>query len=384
MDEHLFKSTKTGKLVWVNEGMYYRFEPNNLPFDYIPSNKISSQLTKTALALGKLNGLSHKFSANEIRLMQYPFELKEAQLSSEIEGTRSTITDVYKSEKVEEKDPEKRLDNEEIKNYRKALAYALKEENEPLSENLIKEFHKILLFGVRGKDKNPGEYKEIQNAIGKREDSLDTAKFVPASPESVPSLMSNLIDFINSQNYDPLYKIAIAHYQFETIHPFRDGNGRLGRLLIILRLCKEKLLEHPLLYISEYFNRNRDTYTDNLFNVSSKGDIEGWILFFFKALEYQTNQSILLLNKLENYKSELHGIAKSVSKRSHRIHEIIDSLFKAPFLTIRDLINNFNLSQPGARQLIKKLEKLNIIKEYPTKQREKVYFAQEILTIIEG
>lgn len=382
MKEELFTSHLTGRAIWVPQGMYFRFEPNSLPFRYIPSIKVMQQQTKTALVLGELNGLSKRFEESEIMLLQYPFMIKEAQLSSEIEGTRSTITDVYKSEKIEEKDFEKRLDNEEIKNYRKTLKFALNQEG-TITENILKDFHKLLLQGVRGKNKEPGEYKSQQNAVGNRDDSLDSAKFVPASPESVPILMKNLIEFINSGDYDALYKIAIAHYQFETIHPFRDGNGRLGRLLIMLQLCKEGILKYPLLYLSEYFNRNRDTYTDDLFNVSSRGEIEEWIIFFLKALEYQASQSINLLNKLEEYKNEVHSIVKSIS-RGYSIHTIVDSFFKNPFLTVLDVKKILKISQPAAWKLLEKLKDIKVLKEYKNENKSKVYFAYKILDIIEG
>lgn len=382
MKEEAFTSKLTGKIVWVQEGMYYRFEPKLLPFEYIPTINVRLQQTKTALALGELNGLSNKLDESEIMLLQYPFMLKEAQLSSEIEGTRSTITDVYKGEKVEEQNIEKRLDNEEINNYRRALKQAL-ENHHSASERMFKELHEILLQGVRGKNKDPGQYKSKQNAVGKREDSLDSAKFVPASPESVDTLMRNLIDFMNSQDCEPLYKIAISHYQFETIHPFRDGNGRLGRLLIMLQLCRESILKYPLLYISEYFNRNRDTYIDNLFNVSAKGEIEEWIVFFLKALEFQAKLSINLLNNLEEYKSELHSKARNIS-RGHSIHIVIDSFFKNPFLSITDVRKILNVSQPAAWKLLERLKSIEAIKEYDTNNKEKMYVAYKILEIIEG
>jgi Fic family protein len=384
MDEQLFKNTEFGKLQWEQNGAYFYFEPKTLPLRYKESPKISKQAEKTTLLLGVLKGLTQRFCEEEIFLMQYPFMLKEAQLSSEIEGTRSTIVDVMKEEKIEEKDVEKRLDNEEIRNYRKALQFSLSEiSKNKISETLIKEIHKLLLEGVRGKDKTPGEYKMFQNGIGNREDTLDIAKFVPASPSSTPRLMKNLIEFINSEECNSLYKIAIAHYQFETIHPFRDGNGRLGRLLIMLQICENKLLDYPLLYLSEYFNRNRDTYTELLFNVSAKNDLESWIIFFLKALEYQTQQSINLLLNLENYKKELQEKMHKLSK-SPNMHLLIDSLFKHPFITANDVKNLLKVSQPASWGLIKKLEEQEILKEIATTKEGKVYCAEKITNIILG
>lgn len=383
MDEREFTNKEMGKLQWVAEGMYFRFEPQKLPLKYSPSIKVLRQMTKTSLALGGLKSLSEDFSRQEIFLLQHPFMIKEAQLSSEIEGTRSTIADVYKGKKIEEKNIEKREDNEEIDNYREALNFALKDKEGIINERLIKIIHTALLKGVRGKDKTPGEYKETQNGVGNREDTLDTARFVPASPESTPALMSNLMEFINSLDYEPLYKIALTHYQFESIHPFRDGNGRLGRLLIILQLCRENILHHPLLYISEYFNRNRDTYTDLLFGVSSKGNIDDWFFFFLKALEYQANQSLILLNKLREYKNFLQTEIHKISQ-SPNIHQLIESLFKQPIFTIGDVMEPLNITQPSAWNLVKKLKEWKIVKEIGVVKNKKVYSAYRIIDIVEG
>jgi Fic family protein len=384
MDERLFTNTPFGKLLWEQKGAYYYFEPNLLPFKFTESQAISKQAEKTTLLLGVLKGMTRRLSSEEIFLMQYPFMLKEAQLSSEIEGTRSTIVDVMKEEKIEEKNPEKRLDNEEIRNYRKALQMGLDSlSKQKISEELIKSAHKILLEGVRGKNKSPGEYKEDQNGIGNRKDTLDIAKFVPASPRYAPKLMENLVEFMNSDSNHSLYRIALSHYQFETIHPFRDGNGRLGRLLIMLQICENNLLDYPLLYISEFFNRNRDAYTELLFNVSAKGDLESWITFFLKALEYQAQQSIDLLEKLEKYKLELHQKMHKLSK-SPNMPLLIESLFKQPFITSRDVKGFLDISQPGSWNLIKKLEKLEILEEVEVTKEGKVYCAKEITKIILG
>jgi len=173
------------------------------------------------LVLGRLDEQTQKLSPQEVHLLRMPFILKEATLSSEIKGTRSTLTDVYKDEKQKETDVQKVLDNEEIRNYAKALECGLNNISQGVTEELIKEMHKILLQGVRGSDKQPCEYKTDQNAIGKRQDTL----------------MKNFVEFVNNDAlFNAVYRIAIAHYQFEAIHPFRDGNGRIGRLLIMLIL----------------------------------------------------------------------------------------------------------------------------------------------------
>lgn len=382
MNENEFTSQKAGKLVWEQKGAYYRFEPNLLPLIFEETPQLSAQAQKAIAALARLDGLTLKFSQEEIALFQTPFMVKEAQLSSEIEGTRSTMADVFKEEKIKELDPEKRLDNEEIRNYKNALIWALENIPDTFSEDYIKEIHKRLLQGVRGSDKEPGQYKKEQNGIGKREDTLDTAKFVPASPEKTPYLMKNLIEYSNQEVMSALYKIGLIHYQFEAIHPFRDGNGRLGRMFIVLQLCYEKIMGRPLLYISEYLAKNRDTYIELLYNVSSKGNIGSWLMFFLKALEVQAKRSLELLKNIDEYKEELHNSIQKFSQ-SPNMHFIIDSLFKQPFFTVADIQEILRSSQPAAWNLVQKLKTAGIIMEFGFEKRKKIYVAHKIIKILE-
>ena len=384
MDKGHFKSNLTGRLVFEQKGLYFHFEPKALPFKYKPDLKMNNLLMETALKLGELNGITKRFSRKEINLLKMPFILKEATFSSRIEGTRSTLTDVYKGKKEKEKDLMKRLDNEEINNYYKALNLGLSLlRNQDLNEGIIKEIHKVLLKGVRGKEKSPGEYKKIQNAIGMSNDTLETAKFVPASPETTPYLMKNLIDFFNNnKTYNPLFKIGIIHYQFEAIHPFRDGNGRLGRLLIILLLCKEKIIDEPFLYISEYFNRYRDKYLELLYKVSVEGTIEEWLRFFLEALRVQSEKSLNLTIKLLDYKSKLHEKIK-VKYRSTNIYNVIDLLFENPFITIGDIQKKLKISFTAASKIIRKLIDEDILIEFKTNKKNKLFLAKEIIDILE-
>lgn len=382
MKENDFVSRKTGNLVWEQNGAYYRFEPNMLPFELDETPELSAQAQKAIACLARLDGLTLKFSREEISLFQTPFMIKEAKLSSEIEGTRSTISDVFKEEKIKELNPERRLDNEEIRNYKEALLWALENLPQNFSEEFIKQIHQKLLQGVRGSDKEPGIYKTHQNAIGKSEDTLDTAKFVPASPQSTPHLMQNLFDYSNQEVLSSLYKIGITHYQFEAIHPFRDGNGRIGRMFIVLQLCREKILERPLLYISDYLTRNRDTYTDLLYQASAKGDLTKWLMFFLKALEVQAKKSLELLKRIDYYKQELHKKVQQYSQ-SPKMHDVIDSLFKHPFFTVNDIQNILETSQPTAWNLVQKLIDAKIAVEFDTQGRKKVYCAYKIIDILE-
>lgn len=334
--------------------------------------------------LGRLDGITNKFTKDEADLIIAPFILKEAQLSSEIEGTQSTLDDVYRGEVEKESNYEIALDNEEIRNYEKAIKLGIKKikNGQKLDEELIKELHFELLNGVRGKDKSPGKYKEYQNAIGKRNDTVETAKFVPASPETTPYLMKNLFKFLEkNEEINPLFKIALAHYHFEAIHPFRDGNGRLGRLLIILYLLKENILKQPLLYMSEYFNNNRDDYVDKLFLVSSESKTEDWLEFFLKALNTQSKRALDFVVKLDIYKKDLHNQLKLTTK-SIKIFAVIDLLFKNPFITINEVKDKLEITYKSAQNLISILEEENIVKEITGKDRNKIYLAREILNIL--
>ncbi len=382
MNENDFISKRTGKLVWESKGAYYRFEPLKLPFKINENSELSVQAQKTMESLARLDGFTLNFTKEELLLFQTPFMIKEAQLSSKLEGTRSTLSDVLKEESIEELDPEIKLDNEEIRNYKKALVWAVENMPEKFSEEFIKKIHRKLLEGVRGSNKNPGEYKKYQNAIGKKKDTFETAKFIPASPETTHYLMKNLIDYMNREDPFKLYKIGLTHYQFEAIHPFTDGNGRLGRMLIVIQLFKEKILNQPLLYISEFFTENREEYIKLLYNVSSKGHIEEWLKFFLKALEVQAKKSLELLKKISNYKKELHENADKFSSNIH-IHEFLDSLFKQPYFTVKDVQEIFKITQPAARSQIQKLINQKIVVEVKTEKRKKVYVAHKILRILE-
>ncbi len=383
MKEVEFVSQRTGKLFWEPNGAFYRFEPSFLPFKNPPSgNELTDALFRTALVLGRLDELTREMSPEEVALLKAPFILKEATLSSEIEGTRSTLADVYRDEKQKSKDERKKQDNEEIRNYAAALEHGLKNMGDEISEDLIKEIHRILLEGVRGYRKNPGEYKTVQNAIGSHRDTLETAKFVPASPGKTPALMKNFVDYANSHSKtNSLYKLATLHYQFEAIHPFRDGNGRLGRLLIILSLRREGVLHQPLLYVSEFFNRNRDSYTDLLYRASSEGDLEGWTLFFLKALETQAEQSLQLIRELGEYKATLLSSIEDVS-RSQNLYRLVELIFRNPYIKITEVSETLDMSVAGASGLVHKLEDGGVLKEITGKKSNKLFVAHKILHLL--
>lgn len=368
---------KTGRVVQV--GSYFTFEPNPLPLKIEYTPKIIQLLSDSLLKVGTLNGTGSKMSNPHLLIL--PYLKKEAVLSSKIEGTRTTLSEVFKSEKVKEKEND---DLEEVKNYIKALEFGLEEiKTKNIDQNLILNLHKILMQGVRGRDKEPGQFRNVQNWIGNSYD-IHEAKFVPPSPESIPFLLKNLETYIFENNeVNDLIKVAIIHYQFETIHPFRDGNGRLGRLLIILYLCKKRILSLPLLYLSAFFEKYRDEYIEKLFNVSAKGEINNWIEFFLKGVSVQTEDTLNRVKALEDYKLELYKLAQEKTTNNN-ILLAIDNLFINPYTTLNDVRLNLkfkNLS--SAKNIIDTLQELNVIEEITGKERNKLYLATKIKEILE-
>lgn len=371
---------KTGKIVQV--GSYFIFEPKPLPLEIEYTSKIVKLLSSALLKLGALNGIGSKMSNPHLLIV--PYLRKEAVLSSKIEGTKTTLSEVFKSEKVKVKEKDND-DLEEVKNYIKALEYGLEKiKIQEINQKLILELHNILMQGVRGRDKDPGQFRKVQNWIGNSYDILE-AKFVPPSPESVTYLMKNLEEYLGKDvEINDLIKIALVHYQFESIHPFRDGNGRLGRLLIILYLCKKEILSLPLLYLSAFFEKYREDYTNKLYNVSSKGEVQEWIEFFLRGVDTQTQDTLKKVKALEDYKLELYKLAQEKTT-SNNILQAIDYLFVNPYTTLNDIksyLNFKNLS--SAKNIIDTLVGLNIIEEITGKERNKLYLAIKIKEILEN
>ena len=249
MREDNYHPVKSGEVRYSDNGGFSYFWPNDLPFDIELDKRILKKVETAIITLSKLDGKVSQMTEQERDILLVPFILMESTKSSAIEGTGTTIEDIYRSERVEEKDPYKKLDNMEVQNYRSALNYATSVKDGIIDEDLLLELHRILLNGVRGEDKSPGKYRDVQVLVGNRGDNLDTATFVPMPPESVNWKMMNLFEYINSPFENTLIAAAMSHYQFETIHPFTDGNGRIGRLLIMLILNRGNILDYPVLYV---------------------------------------------------------------------------------------------------------------------------------------
>jgi Fic family protein len=319
-------------------------------------------------------------------IIQRTFETKEAVLSSRIEGTQATFDEVlmFDAQEVKSEENEKEKDYREIYNYRLAIKRG-KEflEKRPLAENLIKDLHRILLNSVRGQSKAPGEIRKLQVFIGPYGATINEATFVPPEPQHIPGLFSNLENYIHSKEViDPLVQIAISHYQFEAIHPFMDGNGRVGRLLIPLFLYEKKITAYPNIYISEFFEAHRTVYYELLRGVSEKGDWIPWIKFFLDAVYEQTKLTLERVVKIER-------IYKDLKERMPEINSIyanpfLDALFIRPRFTVQSIKK---LSKVTNNQtlytLIGKFLKAGIIIDLsPKQERNKIYAFLDLVKII--
>lgn len=362
---------------------YRAFIPKALPPD--PPVNINQDLqvllSKADRALARLDGMSYVLP--NIDLFVAMFVKKEAVLSSQIEGTQSSLQDILEFEALP-KSARGLDDIPEVINYVKAMNYGLQRLDElPLSLRLIREIHKVLMEGVRGGDKSPGNFRTSQNWIGPSGALLADATFVPPPPSNVLEDMSALEKFIHQDTkLPPLVKCALIHYQFETVHPFLDGNGRIGRLLITFYLCWLEILNRPLLYLSYYLKRNRQEYYDRLSVVRKKDAYEEWIEFFLKGVieisdqTIESAKNIITLQKTDTQKIVSAGIASSSAVM------LLDWLFTAPIVNVNEVAHKLRITRQSATSLIAKLEKLGILQEITGKSRNRFYAYYEYLQIL--
>ena len=378
-------SNRMGKVVAQPTG-YEAFIPNPLP--PVPAINIDPEMQYLLSAadrkLGRLDGITRVLPNPDLFLAMYV--KKEAVLSSQIEGTQASLVEVLDAPANGQKNESKKNDVEDVVNYVKAMNYGLNRLTIlPLSLRLIREIHGILLQGVRGSDRNPGEFRKSQNWIGVAGCTLSTATFVPPPVDEMLKAMGELENYFYDKAYlPPLIKIALIHAQFETIHPFLDGNGRVGRLLITFWLCQQEILSKPLLYLSYYFKKNRTEYYKKLMDVRLHGLWEEWIKFFLKGIESvseeATNSAIAILSIRDHYSNELSRIAGSNSNYL----KLLDYLFEVPVIGRKEIIEILNVSSPTAGELIDKFCSIGILHDTtPERQRNKKYHFRDYLRVLE-
>lgn len=347
------------------------FLPHDLPpeppveFD----GEMLALLSEADRKLGRLDGVTQILPNPEMFVAMYV--KKEAVLSSQIEGTQASLTDVLE---VNAKD-DKREDVGEVVNYVAAMNYGLKRLKEfPLCLRLIREIHEVLLSNGRGSNRNSGEFRKTQNWIGPAGCTLANARFVPPIIPDMEKALGNLENFFYAEDNIPaLIKIALIHSQFESIHPFLDGNGRMGRLLITFWLCQQDILSQPLLYLSYYFKKNRLEYYDRLMAVREKGDWEGWIKFFLKGVAMTADEATTAAKEIIQLKSACEN--KIVSKGWSVVYNILlDYLFEFPIVSINDAVEKLQVSYPTAAKVIDNLCSLGVLQDItPDQKRNKKY-----------
>lgn len=370
---------QAGRLIKGNDHKFFLPEPINHQF-FFNDPVLQQKLEMASLKLGELN--SYAKLVPDIKMFIKSYIRKEAVTSSRIEGTRTDIEEAFTDQA--DIDPEYRDDWVEVNQYVLAMDFAFKKLQElPLSNRLIKEAHKILLSHGRGKNKHPGEFRKSQNWIGGL--TPKDATFVPPSPEHVEELMSDLEKFLHNDeiNVPHLIKIAIAHYQFETIHPFSDGNGRVGRLLITLYLTSKKILDKPLLYASDFFEKNKGLYYDKLSTVRDENSLVDWIKFFLDGIAATAKEASKTLNQIIDLRDKLYTeTAENFGKRAKNGQILLKYLFGQPVISIQNVKEHLGLTAKSANDLVNLYVKKKILREITGNKRNRLFAFEKYLDLL--
>jgi len=330
--------------------------------------------------LGELSGVGRALPNPHLLIL--PFARREAVLSSRIEGTQASLSDLYAYEASKPDTPIG--DVQEVFNYVQALEFGLSRIKDlPVSQRLIRETHERLMTGVRGEQSTPGEFRRSQNWIGPPGCLLNDATYVPPPLEEMRTCLDAFEHFLHSEHdTPPLVQLALIHYQFEAIHPFLDGNGRVGRLIIVMLLCLWDLLPQPLLYLSAYFEANRQTYYELLLSVSQRGMWKEWVLFFLEGVESQARDAVRRSHRIQDLRRE-YRTRFQATQSSARLLQVVDLLFGAPILTVNQVKDALGVSFPSANRYIGQLEQAGIVREITGQARNRLYQAGDIIAAIE-
>ena len=382
MNSDDYHSLEVGYALLTPKG-YYAFLPAPLPPNLDWSSLLVMALSEAERDLSRLATLAGAFPFP--RLLVQPFMRREAVLSSRIEGTRATLAELYTYESAQLSFLEPDSDVREVHDYVAALDYGLERmKTLPISLRLIRELHEKLLQGVRGGNLTPGEFRRTQNWIGPAGSTIMTATYVPPPVDEMNQALGDLEKFTQTSTDVPaLARAAMIHYQFEAIHPFLDGNGRVGRQLMALLLAEWNILPHPLLNLSVYFERYRQEYYDHLLAVSQREDWETWLRFFLRGVSAQSKDSITRMERLGAIRSKYQPLVEA-EKNSERMAAVVDFLFGCPIFNAKQLAEGLNMPFKTSRQYIEKLVQAGILREITGYARNQIYRADEIFSAIDS
>lgn len=379
MDPADFTDDAPGELVKTIDGLW-AFAPAPLPPRLDMGAATIKKLSAADFALGELRGIGRMLP--NAQLLIAPFLRREAVLSSRIEGTIASLDQLIMFE-VEPSRESKNPDVVEVANYVSAMEYGLRRLDElPVSLCLIRELHEKLFTGVRGQDRRPGEFRQTQNAIGQQGRPMEEARYIPPPAAQMTQALSDFELFIHEPSDLPfLIQLALVHYQFEAIHPFLDGNGRIGRLLLSLLVCEKGYLTQPMLYLSGFLEKHRDRYVDSLQRVSQSGDWAGWIDFFLEGVAEQSRCAVersgLLLELRQQYRDKAQTARASALPLL-----LIDGLFQVPALTISTARRRLDVTHVSAQRSVERLVDLGVLEEITGQLRNRLYLAREILDTV--
>jgi Fic family protein len=377
-----FSSNSPGKVIKSLKG-YFVYIPNPLPHEFEWSNQLLTRLASAERSIARLEEVGQSFPVPHV--LARPFVQKEAVLSSQIEGTHTTFQNLLRYEAQQFSFVKEKQDVHEVQNYIKALDYGLERiQTLPVSMRLIREMHEILMKGVRGELFTSGEVRRSQNWIGRPGATLEKARYVPPPVDEMHVCLGELEKYIHSESELPaLIRVGLIHYQFEAIHPFLDGNGRMGRLLITLLLTTWQILTQPLLYLSLFFEKNKTEYYDRLLAVSQKGEWEEWLLFFLDGVHEQAEDAIEKIKSLQKLREQYQEqLSKDRSRK--RLLKMVDYLISTPISSVSQAEQATDLGNYSViNGYFEKLSKYGIIEEITGKERNRVYTANAILKILE-
>ena len=377
--EKLSKSG-TGKLVKVPQG-YLAFVPNPLPPKIDFSSQLVNALSDADRALGALEGMGRTLPNPTLLVM--PYARREAVLSSRIEGTQASLSDLFLFEAAKVKAEDS--DVKEVANYVRAMNHGLKRLKDlPLSLRLVREMHAKLLEGVRGQEQTPGEFRRSQNWVGPAGTPLNQAVYVPPPVSALHSALGDWEKYLHDRvSLPPLIQCAVMHSQFESIHPFLDGNGRVGRLLITLFLCERNYLSQPLLYLSGFLEAHRSEYYERLQKIREEGDWIGWIGFFLRGVAEQARDALDCAHRIMTLKERCRDRLQT-KRATGTVLSLLDSLFLNPYVTVAGAAKQLDVTFATAQTAINKLETSKILREVTGSKRNRVYCAEELLRVIEN